>query len=64
MPMTLDDDECYRLFLSLDDLARIYEGKHERVNAQREKFLKFYSDWHNVHPFDVHPSAYEHKRSN
>jgi hypothetical protein len=57
MPVTLDDDDCYRLFLSLDSLARIYRGESEMVNAQRERFLPFYRDWHAANPHKVHPSA-------
>jgi hypothetical protein len=55
--MTLSDGDCYELFLSLDSLARIYKGENERVNAQRERFLPFYREWHAANPHKVHPSA-------
>jgi hypothetical protein len=55
--MTLSDDDCYQLFISLDTLARIHGGANETVNAQRERFLPFYRDWHAAHPYEVHPSA-------
>lgn len=57
MPVTLNDDDCYRMFISLDALARIQGGANEVVNAQREVFLPFYRDWHAAHPYEVHPTA-------
>lgn len=59
MTAILTNDECYKLFLTLDSCARMFEGKNERVNAQREYFLPFYRDWHAAHPHEVHPSCYE-----
>lgn len=59
MPMTLDDDECYQAFLMLDSYARHLEGKNEKVNRMRERFLPFYRDWHAANPYRVHPSCYE-----
>ena len=57
--MLLTDDDSYKLFLCLDTLARLQEGKNERTNAMRERFLPFYRDWHATHPHEVHPSCYE-----
>lgn len=57
MPVMLDDDDCYKMFLSLDTLARIHDGMNEMVNAQREIFLPFYRDWHAAHPLEIHPTA-------
>lgn len=57
MPVTLDDDDCYKMFISLDTLARIQGGANETVNSQRELFLPFYRDWHAAHPYEVHPTA-------
>ncbi len=57
MPVTLDDDDCYRLFLSLDSMARMQGGANELVNSQRERFLPFYRDWHTAHPHEVHPTS-------
>ena len=55
--MTLSDDDCYQLFVSLDTLARLQGGANETVIAQRERFLPFYRDWHAAHPYEVHPSS-------
>ncbi len=57
MPVTLNDDECYRLFVSLDTYARICSGKNEVVNAWRERFLPFYRDWHATNPHKAYPYA-------
>ena len=57
MALTLNDDDCYELFLSLDTLARIQGGANELVNSQRERFLPFYHDWHTAHPYEVHPTS-------
>lgn len=51
------DEECYQLFIAMDNRARAYEGKLDEVNALRERLLPFYRDWHAAHPHEVHPSA-------
>lgn len=58
MPVTFDDDECYKLFLIADDVARLRDGKDEMVNELREKLLPVYRDWHKANPHRVHPTAY------
>jgi hypothetical protein len=55
--ITLNDDDCYELFLCLDTCARLQQGRDERVNAMRERFLPFYRDWHAANPHKVHPGA-------
>lgn len=57
MPATFDDEECYLLFIAMDNRARAFEGKLPEVNAIRERLLPFYAAWHEAHPFEVHPSA-------
>lgn len=57
MPATFDDDECYQLFIAMDDRARVHEGRLPEVNAIRDRLLPFYVTWHRNHPFEVHPSA-------
>lgn len=59
MPATFSDEECYQLFIAMDNRARHYYGKNEGVNALRERLLPFYRDWHAANPHKVHPSAYE-----
>ena len=58
MPMTFDDDECYKLFLIVDNMARIREGKDGMVNELREKLIPFYREWHRANPHKVHQTAY------
>lgn len=58
MPTTFDDEECYQLFIALDNRARELHGLNPEVNALREKLLPFYRDWHAAHPHEVHPSAH------
>lgn len=55
--MTFTDEECYQLFIAMDDRARDFDGLNPEVNALREKLLPFYRDWHAAHPHEVHPSA-------
>lgn len=55
--MTLDDEECYKLFLICDDLARIRRGEDSMVNEMREKLLPVYRAWHQANPFRVHRTA-------
>jgi hypothetical protein len=52
-----DADECYQLFIAMDDRARAIGGQRPEVNALREKLLPFYRDWHAKNPHAVHPSA-------
>lgn len=56
--MTFDDEECYQLFIAMDNRARSFGGENAEVNALREKLLPVYRDWHAAHPHEVHPSAY------
>ena len=58
MPATFTDEECYLLFIALDNRVRAQGGRLEEDNAIRERLLPFYADWHKAHPFEVHPSAY------
>jgi len=58
MPITLDDDDCYKLFLIVDNRARQVRGADAMVNELREKLLPFYRDWHAANPHKVHPTAY------
>jgi hypothetical protein len=55
--MNLTDDECYELFILVDNEARRLRGKDEPMNKLRELLLPFYSTWHAAHPFKVHPST-------
>jgi hypothetical protein len=55
--MTFDDDDCYKLFLIADDLARIRNGEDEMVNELRMKLLPVYKAWHTANPCKVHPTA-------
>lgn len=57
MPETFSDEECYLLFVALDDQARAYRGTQADINALRERLLPFYAAWHEAHPAKVHPSA-------
>lgn len=50
-------DECYDLFIAVDDQCRHYRGRHKAFNELREKLLPFYSQWHAEHPFKVHPRS-------
>ena len=55
--MMFDDNECYQLFIAMDNRARALNGANSEVNSLREKLLPFYRDWHATHPHEVHPSA-------
>jgi hypothetical protein len=57
MSETFTAEECYQLFIAIDDRARAFGGKLDEVNALRERLLPFYRDWHAAHPHQVHPSA-------
>jgi hypothetical protein len=60
--MTFTVDECYLLFLAMDDFARLHEGSHKGANAIRERMLPIYAGWHADNPHKIHPStstAYE-----
>ena len=37
--MMFDDEECYQLFIAMDDRARMFRGANPEVNALREKLL-------------------------
>jgi hypothetical protein len=52
------NEECYQLFIAMDDRARAFGGMNVEANALREKLVPFYRDWHAAHPHEVHPSAY------
>jgi hypothetical protein len=56
MPITLTDDEAYRLFRIVDSYARILEGEDEEVNRARARLLPFYRAWHTANPQTVYPS--------
>jgi hypothetical protein len=55
--ISLTDDDLYRLFIVLDNVARYYEGRNEGANALRQKLLPVYRDWHAANPHKVHPSS-------
>lgn len=57
MPATLSDEECYQLFIAMDDRARAFQGTLPEINVIREKLKPFYRAWHKAHPSEVHPSA-------
>jgi len=55
--MTFNDEECYELFIAVDDRARLFRGARRELNALRERLLPFYRDWHAANPHKIHPSA-------
>ena len=57
--MEFNDEECYLLFLAVDNDCRTHKSQHPAMNALRERLLPFYSDWHEDSPTKVHPSAIE-----
>lgn len=58
MPATFSDEECYQLFIAMDDRARAFQGALPEVNAIREKLVPFYRAWHDEHPGKVHPTSF------
>lgn len=55
--MKFTDEQCYLLFIAVDDYCRAFEGKRSEMNALRERLLPYYRDWHAANPHKVHPSA-------
>jgi hypothetical protein len=55
--MTFSEEECYLLFIAMDNWARERGGDDQEINKLRDQLLPAYVAWHKMHPREVHPSA-------
>lgn len=54
--MKFTDEECYLLFIAMDNHARAFPDRADAV-ALRDKLLPAYRDWHAANPNRAHPSV-------
>jgi hypothetical protein len=55
MPVTLNDDEAYHMFLLVDTVARVEKGCIPSTIHLRDLLLPTYREWHRANPHRAHP---------